>query len=402
MTDESTLVRKLLRQQAAVANFGTFALREHDLSRVLDEAARACAEGIGVDFAKVCRYRPEENNLIIEAGYGWTSGVIGVVVDANVHTPQGRAFTTNQPSICSVLMDEHDFELPRFYAQHGIISTIDVVIPGDGHPYGILEIDSSKQQDFDLHDIDFLTGFANVLSEAVATTKRIKILADTIGSMRHLVEQKKVLAEELNHRVRNSLQLINGMLSKQLHETTDESSRQGLKAIVRRVFTLAHVYEQLLTSGLARNVDFCEYLRSLCINLVEVQGASADTVKIKIECSSIMLDLDTVTSLGIIVTELVTNSFDHAFPAGVGLISIALRKQPMAKVMIMTIRDDGPGFVPALESKRHGLGLVRRLCEQIGGSATLKFDRGAVWEIAIPEYDHQPELNRTAEKAVKA
>ncbi len=70
--------------------------------------------------------------------------------------------------ICSDLNKDATFLLPSFYAEHGIISTVDVVIKKtEGQPYGVLEIDSPVQHDYDQHDIDYLTGFANVLAEAV-------------------------------------------------------------------------------------------------------------------------------------------------------------------------------------------------------------------------------------------
>src|SRR5580704_18007331 len=79
MDDAAAKVRKLLRQQAAVAGFGSFALRQPDLMKVLTEAARVCADGLGVPFCKVCRYREDENDLLIEAGHGWQKGVVGHV-----------------------------------------------------------------------------------------------------------------------------------------------------------------------------------------------------------------------------------------------------------------------------------------------------------------------------------
>jgi hypothetical protein len=100
----ATQVRKLLHQQAAVARFGSFALRENDVMKVLTEAARVCAECLNVPFSKVCRYRTEANDLLIEAGRGWHAGVIGNVVSrADVTSPQGRAFITGEPSICNNL-----------------------------------------------------------------------------------------------------------------------------------------------------------------------------------------------------------------------------------------------------------------------------------------------------------
>jgi two-component sensor histidine kinase len=320
MNDDAAKVRKLLRQQAAVAGFGSFALRQSDLVKVLNEAARACAEGLDVPFAKVCRYRAAENDLLIEAGYGWKVGVVGTVESADPTSPQGRAFVTGKPAIFNNLSKDTKFELPSFYAAHGIASIIDVVIhvKGDHQPYGVLEIDNDKQHDYDQHDIDFLTGFANVLAEAVATSARTATLQSTIEQMKVLVDekdkllaqklvlakvqdrlldQKMVLAEELHHRVRNNLQLVYGMLSKQLGDTADEGGRRGIKAIARRVSTLAQVYDHLLGSEMTRTTDFGAYVKSLCLDIAEFQGAPVGNVTLSCEAEPLILDLDMVTAL---------------------------------------------------------------------------------------------------------
>jgi two-component sensor histidine kinase len=403
MSESAKHVRKLLRQQAAVAHFGSFALRESDLLKVLTEAARVCAECLSVPFSKVCRYRAERNDLLIEAGHGWHAGVIGNVVSrADVTSPQGRAFITGEPSICNDLRDDNDFKLPPFYAEHGIVSTIDVLIKGsDDRPYGVLEIDNNRQHDYDQHDIDFLTGFANVLAEAVATSERTGVLQDTIERMKVLVEekdwlleQKKVLAEELQHRVRNNLQLVYGMLSKQLSDTQDAAGQRGIKAISRRVSTLAQVYDHLLGNEMTRTTDFGGYVKSLCHNLAEIQAAADGSVTLSCDSDAIVLDLDVVTALGIVVAEVVTNSYDHAFPGGKrGSIIVSVHRAE-DDVAIMTIRDDGAGFPAKIESKRHGLGLVRRLVEQVRGSAVVESDHGTVWTIKIPvESVSLPEQN---------
>jgi two-component sensor histidine kinase len=393
MSESTTQVRKLLRQQAAVAHFGSFALREGKVLKVLTEAARVCAECLGVPFSKVCRYRAQENDLLIEAGYGWHAGVIGNVVSrADETSPQGRAFITGEPSICNDLRDDNDFKLPPFYAEHGIVSTIDVVIKGsDDRPYGVLEIDNDQQHNYDQHDIDFLTGFANVLAEAVATSARTGELQNTIERMKVLVEekdrlleQKKVLAEELQHRVRNNLQLVYGMLSKQPDDTPDTAGQRGIKAISRRVSTLAQVYDHLLGSEMTRTTDFGGYVKSLCLNLAEIQAAADGSVTLTCDSDAIVLDLDVVTALGIVVAEVVTNCYDHAFPGGKrGSISVSVHRTE-GNVATMIIRDDGTGFPAKAENKRHGLGLVRRLVEQVRGSATIASDRGTVWTIKIP------------------
>lgn len=390
--DALAQVRKLLRQQAALAAFGSFALREGDLLKVLNEAARVCADGLSVPFSKVCRYRAAENDLLIEAGYGWRPGVVGHVVSpANESSPQGLSFVTGQPSICNDLRTENDFKLPPFYAEHGIISTVDVVIKGNGHPYGVLEIDNNEQHNYDQHDIDFLTGFANVLAEAVGTSSRMATLQATIAQMKTLVDekdrlldQKMVLAQELQHRVRNNLQLVYGMLSQQLGDTDDEAGQRGIKAIARRVTTLAQVYDHLLGSEMTRTTDFGGYVKSLCVSLAEIHGPPPG-VTLTCESDAVVLDLDAVTALGIVVAELVTNSYDHAFPSGTGSITVSVRHTPgESSLATLSVFDNGTGFVAETNSKRHGIGLVRRLIEQIQGTVTVDAEHGTSWTIAIP------------------
>ena len=97
---ETRTIEKLLRQQAALANFGSFAFAESDLQKILNEAAAICAQSLGVPYAKVCRYRPDHNDLLIEAGCGWNKSVVGYVVSpADETSTQGRAFVTGKPVI---------------------------------------------------------------------------------------------------------------------------------------------------------------------------------------------------------------------------------------------------------------------------------------------------------------
>ena len=189
---DAAKMQKLLRQQAAIARFGSFALRELDLTNILGEAVRVCAEGLGVPFSQVCRYRAENNDLVVAAGYGRRDQAIGHVVSrADMSSPQGRAFTTGEPSIC--------YDLPPSYAAHGIVSIVDVIIKAnDGQPYGILEIAADQPRDYDRYDIHFLNGFASVLAEAVSTAARGAALKVTVDQMKSLVEEKDRLLHEKN------------------------------------------------------------------------------------------------------------------------------------------------------------------------------------------------------------
>jgi two-component sensor histidine kinase len=404
MVDPSTATRtversvaRLLRQQASLAAFGSFAFRETDLLAILNEAARVCAEGIGVGHAKICRYRPEEEDLLIVAGFGWHEGIVGQVVSqADESSPQGRAFVTGAPVICHDVEGNNSFVLPAFYSEHKIVSTVDVIVKTrEGPPFGILEIDSVTPQSYDEHDVNFLTGFANILAEAVATAARADVLRQTVAQMGVLVAEKDqllaekgVLAQELQHRVRNNLQLVNGMLDEQLQLTADEPSKAGLRGILRRIAALSKVYDQLLGVGLSRTLDFSEYARLLCIGLPEMQGSTAERIRLTCTVEPMELDLGATTALGLALTELVANSYEHAFPSGSG--TIAITGGPIGGPAgapgwgVVSVSDDGVGYATTGQSKRHGLGLVRRLMEQVFGRIEVRVTHGTTWVLTFP------------------
>jgi two-component sensor histidine kinase len=214
--------------------------------------------------------------------------------------------------ICANLAEAEGFVLPDFYEQHGIVSTVNVVIQGSSNgdaPYGILEIDSPEPREYHPQDVSFLTGFANVLAEAVATAQRMEKL--------HLaLAEKEVLSRELQHRVRNNLHLIHAMLNMEAQNLP--AAEQSFRTIANRVQALAGVYDHLLGTGLARSIAFNQYLEKLCETLRRFQPGAVELVHQP--TASVMVDLDTATAMGIAITELITNSYKHAFPGGKGKI----------------------------------------------------------------------------------
>jgi two-component sensor histidine kinase len=379
-------IERLLRQQAALASFGSFAFKETSLPAILAEAARICAASLEVPFCKICRYRGAENDLLIEAGCGWDSGVVGrVISQADETSPQGRAYVTREPVIIRDIRDANNLVLPDFYQQHGIVSTVDVVIATlEGLPYGILEIDSPTLHQYDQHDINFLTGFANVLAEAVATARRNE-------AMQILLDRQKLLAEELQHRVRNNLQMVSAMLHNYSRTGIDDKAREEVNSISNRVMTLAQIYDSLLGVGLSEEIDLRSYLQQLCSFLPGLQDDRNWKVELTCQAESLMLPLNQITVLGMIVAELVTNSYRHAFPNMAGAISLSLACS-MSGEAILSVRDDGVGFDTIGTTTRRGIGLVRKLIEQMGGTVQVHSDQGTHWTLAFPVETSLPSL----------
>ncbi len=366
-----SLIERLKDQQNALAEFGSYAFRARDLSEILDRAAKICGRTIGA-LCGICRHRVDHNDLMFEAGYGWQPNIIGTTtIKIDSSSPGGRAFLTRK-SVISGDLREADFVLPPLYQQHGILSTATVIIAGQNGdaPYGILELDSIKSKAYDEAVIDFLTGFANVLAEAVDTVQRRITLEKAVA-------EKEMLSRELQHRVRNNLHLINSML--EMEVMSGDASPDRFQDIANRVRALATMYDHLLGTGLGKSLALDQYLTKLCDTLRPLQPAKVELYQQPMP--NISVDLDTATILGIVVTEIITNSFKHAFPDGSGTVELALEAEPVPKIRVV---DNGIGIDIAQSSKRYGMGLVRRLIEQIQGSLEIRTENGTLCEIVLP------------------
>ncbi len=327
------------------------------------------------------------HNLLVVAGHGWKDGVVGYAISvADESSPQGRAFTTGKPQLCANIEATDTYFLPTFYPEHNILSTVDVIVAAKaGAPFGVLEVDSQATDAFDEHDIDFLTGFANILAQAVVTSARAENLRKTIVRMEELIQEKETLSQELKHRVRNSLHLVYGLLTAQLSGEHSEASIAAFRSIALRVMGLAEVFDHLLGTGMTKVINFGSYVQALCENLPELYRL--ENVKLTCSVEPLSVDLDDATALGIVITELVSNAYLHAFSDRGGDVRVTLRVTPGERVL--TVSDDGVGYVE-VETARRGMGLVKRLVDQVGGTLIRQSGHGTTWTIMLATNEVAP------------
>ena len=135
-----------IRQQEILAELGVFALRKSPFLDLLDQTARLTAEGLGTQFCKVLEYVPGENRFLVRAGVGWQEGIVGKAsVGTGVESPAGFALHTGKPVISNHLENEQRFRTPELLLEHGIRRAMNVILQGDGSPYGVLEVDSRSE-----------------------------------------------------------------------------------------------------------------------------------------------------------------------------------------------------------------------------------------------------------------
>jgi two-component sensor histidine kinase len=157
-----------LQQQQLLSEFGLFALGCTDLDPLTQRACELAARGLHTEFAKVLRYRPEQDDLLVYAGVGWKPGVVGhASICADLGSPAGYALKTGEPVISNHLGSETRFRRPQLLADHGIKRAINVLIPNCDDFRGVLEVDSSDGHRFVEADLEYLSGLAQWLGVAM-------------------------------------------------------------------------------------------------------------------------------------------------------------------------------------------------------------------------------------------
>ena len=379
--DDSQALGIRLRQQAAIAEFGKQALRTHDLDALLDRACALVAEGLEIEQAKVLEWIPDSEQLLVRAGIGWGPDVVGkVTLGAEEQSPAGFALKTGEPTISEDLTGESRFHVPAVLVEHQIKSAINVIIRGDGPPFGVLEVDSRQLRHFSQADVDFLQNCANLIAAAID-----RLVAET--KLKRAAAEKELLLNELQHRVKNSLQEIAALVHAQRRRVSDPEARRPLDVLGSRLEALSVIYRKLYLADHNPEVDFGAYLEELFDELFAFHGVDPRAIGRSTQFPALRLALDSALPLGLIVCEFIVNSLKHAFPEGRGRITARLQTIERGRARL-ELMDDGVGLPTrapeASESSGLGLRLIGRLVEQIEGEIDLRGDQGVRMAIIFP------------------
>ena len=373
-----------LRQQEILAELGVVSLQRTAFRELLDRAVHFAAEGLQAEMCKVLEYIPEDNRMLMRAGVGWNPGLVDVAsIGADLESPSGYALRTGKPVISNHLENEERFRTPDLLKVHGVRRAINVILQGDGAPFGVLEVDSRSEGEFGEHDIAFLQGAANILGMAIERQRYERNLRDAL-------EHQKVLVNEINHRVKNSLQLVASMFNLQATASGDPALVQSLNEATGRVTAVARVHERLYRSPNVHSVDLADYLADVCADLAAL--APQATVQF-VSAEPIIMSTDRCVRVALLLTELVTNAAKHARPGSNCTVSVSLIRAGDDAISL-SVRDNGGGLPNNFEienSKGLGMKLVTALVSQTGGAIRAAGNQsGAEFTAVIPIEQHVP------------
>jgi two-component system, sensor histidine kinase PdtaS len=349
-----TALRRSLQRQAAIARFGTRVLVAIDLDALLQQAVEEVALAVNAEYVKILEYCPGSKELLIRAGVGWKEGIVGhATLAVHMRSPAGRSYLTNEPTRISDIQQSEEFDRTDIIADHGIISLVNVPIAWDSHIFGVLEIDSRTFTDFLDETIHFLQGFAHLLAAAIQRKQQ--------------EEEREIRFRELQHRIKNSLQIIGALLRIEQRK----GDPNGFSRVDEAVQAISLAYDQLQGSREIKRVSLERYLGTLC-NVIMPSLIGVRPIRVASDIEPVSFDFDKAVVLGLIANELMTNSVKHAFgeDAG-GIIKVAFHVEDGDG--ILEVEDDGQG--PSIgDQAKPGMGsqLLPAMARQLDGA--LKVD----------------------------
>ena len=205
------------------------------------------------------------------------------------------------------------------------------------------------------------------------------------------LQKKEVLLKELHYRVKNNLQIISSLLNLQSQSLSGPHALQMLIDSQNRLKSMALIHDILFRSRDLGRIDFTEYIKTISVQVFRSYGSFLKKIALKIDANDIIFDVDTAITFGLIVTELVSNSLQHAFVDGrEGSIYVKLFSDNNG-ILTLMVRDNSTGMtkhIDELHIDSLGLKLVVALTNQLAGAVEVDSCSGTASKITFA-YDRR-------------
>ncbi|HEY7641051.1 MAG TPA: histidine kinase dimerization/phosphoacceptor domain -containing protein [Steroidobacteraceae bacterium] len=209
--------------------------------------------------------------------------------------------------------------------------------------------------------------------ELEAVSRALLRLHRSEAALRRTLAERDLLLKEVNHRVKNSLQLVLSMLSLQGHGFKDAETRALFTKAISRVTAIAAIHERLYQDQDPLTVEMHTYLTGLCAELVRASGLEDNAqATLQIEVEEMRLPTEHGVAVALVVNELVMNALKHAQPAsGAAVITVRLVRHGAGQVRL-TVSDNGAAPESASEVAGLGTQLIKMLARQLNGTVGIE------------------------------
>jgi two-component sensor histidine kinase len=200
------------------------------------------------------------------------------------------------------------------------------------------------------------------------------------------LQEKETLIREIHHRVKNNLQIISGLLDMTRMRTPDSTTHSILTDMMMKIKTMAQIHTRLYESKQFDKINMGSQIRDQVADLSSIYGRSGAEIQSEIEAQDIYLPVDQAIPCALVVNEILSNAFKHAFK-GKKHGNLMVSATQVDDHIRIIVRDDGIGIPNDMDVERTtslGLKLIRNLVLQLSGSVTITSDHGTEVIVDFP------------------
>jgi len=206
--------------------------------------------------------------------------------------------------------------------------------------------------------------------------------------------EKEVLLKEIHHRVKNNLQVISGLLELQEKNLSDKVARQALMEGRNRVRSVALIHQNLYQFENLSRIELRSFVEDLFRQISNVFEKNSNQISLQLDIPLTEIDIDTAVPLGLILNELLTNSFKYAINEKGCQIKMFMNvnedADKIGRKFVFVYQDNGPGLPAGFDlkkSKTLGMLLINDLSKQIGGSMVYEYKNGSTFTVTFLDKD---------------
>jgi PAS domain S-box-containing protein len=418
---EKTIKRKN-EQISLLYETGKLLSRSLDLDNLYDIVFNTIIKVAECDTLFISRYYPEEKIIrytylrdrlldrtidtasipaipLAPKGYGILSEVIRSGESAIINDYQARFKKVKT----YVSVDQGGKVAGKNDPSGNVKSALIVPIKLEKKVIGAIQIYSGRENAYTNDQLTFIEGLMQPLAFATNNAalyqnaqKEIRERTQAEIRTNESLMEKELLLKEVNHRVKNNLQIINSLMNIQARHLNDEKLLLLFKESQNRIKSISLIHELLYTSNNLLKVNFSKYVKDLTTYLLHSFGIEHDRIILHVDTVESLMSIENLIPCGLIINELVSNSLEHAFPEQMkGEIYVILKYIDDTNHYELTVKDNGIGLPNNFDihvSSTLGLKIVTNLVKQLNGKMEVKNGKGTEYKIVFPPADYNRRL----------
>ena len=240
----------------------------------------------------------------------------------------------------------------------------------------------------------WIAGLITILLAAVLffyfkNQKKNALLAKQKKMLEETIDEKNILLRETHHRVKNSFQMVSSLLFIQSENAQDKEAKLAIKEAQNRVRSMVLIHQKLYSKDQLVGIDSKEYIEDFTKDIIESHQFETTKIGYQINAEQLVLSIETITPLGLILNELITNVLKHAFKPVTTDSLMQINFYKKQNELILEVIDNGLGMPNTIKNSSFGIELIDALSKKLKAKLTHKknLPEGTIAKIIMKRFE---------------